>query len=105
MRKDRDEYDEIYKLDMKEEWAGSAYDEEGEAVLCDICGEEMKWNQAENEWYCPGCGQAMSRAVYLDYIGADPPGSDCLTGCRENYPFCKKYCDRYAIDPMDPMLT
>lgn len=105
MRRDRDEYGKIYKLDMKDEWANTAYDEAGDAVLCDICGSEMKWSQAKNKWYCLDCGQEMSRAEYLDYIGAEPPGSECLTNCRENYPFCKKYCDRYLIDPRDPMLT
>lgn len=104
MRKDRDEYDDIYKLDMKEEWACSTYDEQGEAVYCDICGGELKWHPSENRWICKDCGQEMSRAVYFDYIGAEPPGSACLTNCRENYPFCKKYCDRYLIDPRDPML-
>lgn len=104
MRKDRDEYNKIYRLDMNEEWTGGAYDEEGEAVFCDICGGELKWDQAKGEWYCPECGQVMSRAVYFDYIGAGPPGTECLTNCRENYPFCKKYCDRYLIDPRDPML-
>ena len=36
MTRDRDEYEKIYKLDMKDEWANSAYDENGESVLCDI---------------------------------------------------------------------
>ena len=105
MRKDRDEYDEIYKLDMNREWTESAYDENGDSVFCDICGGEMKWRQSENQWRCQDCGQEMRRVVYFDYIGADPPGSECLTRCRENYPFCKKYCERYLIDPRDPMLT
>ena len=90
MTRDRDEYEKIYRLDMKDEWANSAYDENGESVLCDICSSEMKWNPKERLWYCPECGQRMSRAVYFDYIGADPPGADCLTNCCENYPFCKK---------------
>ena len=104
MTRNRDEYEKIYRLDMKDEWANSAYDENGESVLCDICSSEMKWNPKDRLWYCPECGRQMSRAVYFDYIGADPPGADCLTNCRENYPFCKKHCERYPIDPNDPML-
>lgn len=105
MRKDRDEYSEIYKIDMTEEWINAAYDENGDTVFCDICGGEMRWHPAKRQWYCRECGQEMSRPVYLNYIGAEPPGADCLTNCRENYPFCKKSCERYLIDPADPMLT
>lgn len=47
MTRDRDEYEKIYRLDMKDEWANSAYDENGESVLCDICSSEMKWNPKE----------------------------------------------------------
>lgn len=105
MRKDRDEYSEIYKLDMREEWMNTAYDENGEAVFCDICGGELKWNGESGIWCCRDCGQEMTRSVYFDFIGAEPPGAECLTNCRENYPFCKKTCDRYLIAPTDPMLT
>ena len=105
MQEGHDEYYDIYKLDMNDEWANAAYDEDGNAVFCDICGGEIKWRQAEGHWQCESCGQVMTRPVYLNYIGAELPGSECLTNCRENYPFCKKYCDRYLIDPMDPMLT
>ena len=104
MRNEQEEYDEIYKLDMNEEWTESAYDENGDSVFCDICGGEMKWRRKENLWRCVDCEREMCRVVYFDYIGAVPPGSDCLTNCRENYPFCKKCCDRYSIDPRDPML-
>lgn len=105
MREDRDEYNEIYKLDMKDEWMNAAYDENGDSVCCDICGEEMRWHPDDGVWRCRECGQEMTRAVYFDYIGAAPPGSECLTSCRENYPFCKKYCERYFIDPGDPIIT
>ena len=105
MEKDRDEYNEIYKLDMQKEWTESAYDENGDSVFCDICGEELKWNPVTGGWICRGCGQEMTRCAYFDYIGAETPGSECLTSCRENYPFCKKTCERYFFDPMDPMLT
>ena len=105
MRKNQDEYNSIYKMDMTDEWINAAYDDCGNAVLCDICGAEMKWNRKHQEWYCPNCGQVMNRAVYFNHIGAEPPGLDCLTNCHENYPFCKKNCERYIIDPNDPMLT
>ena len=105
MRKDRDEYNDLYKLDMKDEWMNSAYDEHGDAAVCDLCGTDMKWDQAQHEWYCPGCGQTMTRAYYFNHIGAEPPGSECLTNCCENYPFCKQHCTRYFIDSNDPMLT
>lgn len=105
MRKDRDEYAKIYKLDMRDEWMNTAYDESGDAVICNICGDEMKWNPVGRKWYCPDCGQEMSRPIYFNYIGAEPPGVECLTNCCENYPFCKKVCERYLIDPTDPMLT
>lgn len=105
MRKDRDEYNDIYKLDMTDEWMNAAYDESGEAVACDICGADIKWDRTQREWYCPECGQTMTRALYFNHIGAEPPGLECLTTCCENYPFCKKYCERYFIDPDDPMLT
>lgn len=99
----QNEYDEIYKIDMRSEWLNSAYDENGNAVLCDLCGEEMKWNPRKHIWFCPDCGQEMSRAVYFNHIGADFPGRECLTNCRENYPICKRSCERFSIDPDDPM--
>lgn len=105
MRIDRDEYDEIYKLDMRDEWINSAYDENGDISVCDICGGEMKWNMEHHEWYCPDCGQIMNRIQYFNHIGANPPGCECITNCCENYPFCKKYCLNYNISPDDPMLT
>ena len=105
MRKDRDEYNEIYELDMKDEWMNAAYDENGDTAACDICGEELRWNQGECLWYCPGCGQTMNRAVYFNHIGAQPPGTECLTSCCENYPYCKRYCKRCIIRSDDPFLT
>lgn len=96
---------DIYRLDMMDEWINAAYDENGDAAICDICAAEMRWNSEERFWYCPECGRTMNRESYFDHIGAQPPGSGCLADCRENYPFCKKTCDRYPIDPGDPMLT
>lgn len=105
MRKDQDEYDKLYRLDMMDEWMNTAYDEDGDVAVCDFCGADMKWDQTQREWYCPECGQTMTRALYFNHIGAEPPGLECLTNCCENYPFCKKYCERYFIDSDDPMLT
>lgn len=45
-----------------------------------------------------------SDVLYFNYIGAEPPSSECITNCCENYPFCKKCCERFEIDPDDPML-
>ena len=100
-----DDYINVYRLNMNDEWMNGAYDDDGNAVVCDLCGEKMKWNPKRNFWYCASCGQEMDRMTYLNYIGAEPPGSECMTNCGENYPFCKKYCERYKIDPNDPMLT
>ena len=100
-----DEYMELYEIDARDEWMNAAYDEEGGVAVCDICGQELRWNPTRHMWTCPGCGQEMNRAVYFNHIGAEPPGRDCLTSCYENYPFCKKSCVRYSISSDDPMLT
>lgn len=94
----------FHRLDMMDEWLNGAYDEDGDAALCDICGSELKWNPIEENWYCPDCGQTMDRPAYLNHIGAEPPGDVCLTECWENYPLCKQCCTRYSIPPDDPML-
>lgn len=102
---DRNEYDEIYKIDMCSEWMNSAYDENGNTVICDLCGEDMRWNPAKHNWFCSGCDQEMNRATYFNYIGADFPNCECLVNCNENYPICKRSCDRISTNPDDPMLT
>lgn len=105
---EEDEYEgyaEVYEVDVHDEWVNSAYDEEGGAVPCDLCDSEMRWDPERRIWYCPECERAMDRAVYFNYIGANPPGPDCITNCLENYPFCKKYCERYNIPPNDPMIS
>lgn len=101
---DHNDYEELYELDAHDEWMNGAYDENGDSVVCDICGGEMKWSPRDCEWYCPDCGQRMSRPVYFNHIGAQPPERECLTNCCENYPFCKNTCERCFIDPDDPML-
>ena len=46
----------FHRLDMMDEWLNGAYDEDGDAALCDICGSELKWNPIEENWYCPDDG-------------------------------------------------
>lgn len=84
--KDR-EYDRLYdseeiKLDDSYE---DVYDEEGNEVNCDYCYTEMKWK--DGQYICPGCGQVMSRKVFFNYIGANPPGPECEQ-CDNIYPGC-----------------
>lgn len=99
-----DEYLDLYRIDAEDDWRNSAYDENGNSVYCGSCGAELRWRPEECTYGCPECGSQMSRAEFFDEIDARPSGSLCLTNCRENYPFCKKYCVVYPIDPDDPML-
>jgi len=91
--------------DMYNEWQNSAYDEDGNVVDCDgySCSGELKWDPAKAIWFCPECWKEFDRNDYFFYIGAQPPGSYCMS-CSENYPFCKKTCIHYDIDPNDPMM-
>ena len=89
------EYDIFYRVDARDEWLNGAYDEDGEQVYCDACGDELKWDPADRCWRCEGCGNQKSRAQFFDFIGANPPGVKCLSQCRENYPFCRKSCPWY----------
>jgi hypothetical protein len=82
-----------------------AYTEDGDEALCDVCSEALRWNPEAAYYECKSCGRVLDRALYFQLIGANPPGIDCLSQCRENYPFCKKYCLEYEIDSNDPMLT
>lgn len=104
MKENFQDYSTIYRVDARDEWMNAAYDEEGNAVVCERCHCEMKWNPVMQVWYCPECEREMDRPTYFLHIGAQPPGSECLINCCENYPFCKKYCERYAIDSNDPMI-
>ena len=100
-----DEYLDIFRIDAFEDWACGAYDEDGNDAVCDLCGGSIRWNPGSGKYICRDCGQEMDRVVFMNHIGASPPGSLCLVSCRENYPLCKKSCEVYAIDPDDPMLT
>lgn len=41
------------------------YNENGDAVYCDSCGEEIRWK--DGVYFCMGCGKRMSRQVFFDY--------------------------------------
>ena len=99
-----DDFNDIFKFNMADEWMNGAYDEMGGSAVCDVCRSELRWNPEKQDYECPSCGQNMDRIAYFNHIGAEPPGSICLTSCNENYPFCKKYCLHYTFDPNDPMM-
>lgn len=94
---------DIQEVDIHDELVNSAYDESGNAVPCRMCTGEMKWSPSKRVWYCPECDYEFDREDFFCYIGANPPGPKCIT-CLENYPYCKKYCAFYDIDPDDPIL-
>lgn len=94
----------IRKLDPHDEWVNGAYDEEGMQVTCSYCDGDLKFDPSAGHWYCTECGTTMGRREYFNYIGANPPGPHCMNICSTNYPFCKKYCTTYEIDPDDPLL-
>lgn len=93
----------LYRINADDEWRNSAYDEEGESAVCELCDGELRWNGYDG-YVCKECGHEMSRSDYLNYIGANPPDGQCYH-CSTNYPFCKKECVLVSIDPFDPMLT
>ena len=97
-------YEDLWVSDATESWLNGGYDENGEQVYCDVCGEEMSFDNLERDWKCDSCGNVKSRAAWFDYLEASPPGIKCLTQCQENYPLCKKWCLLYDIDPEDPIL-
>ena len=94
-----DEYWEVYKAVAADDLENGAYDETGEQVYCDCCGEEFRWDSEMRKWRCVSCGNVKSRAEYFCYLGANPPGPVCLNQCMENYPRCKVGCPIYDCDP------
>lgn len=92
---DEDEYEDVYDeyTDIYDGY-DEVYDEDGYEVLCDMCTGEIKWK--DGVYVCPKCGQIMSREVFFNYIGADPPGEECVH-CDNLYPGCVicpyGYCD------------
>lgn len=97
-------WEDLYQVDAADAWINAGYDEQGEAVPCDACDEEMLFDENERWWICPGCGRTMNRAQWFRYIGANPPGAKCLAQCSENYPICKRWCTIYEIRLDDPMM-
>lgn len=61
------------------------YDERGNFIYCDACGEEIHWKNGI--YICPYCGKTMSRAAFFEYAGIEPRGEKCLT-CEDLYPGC-----------------
>lgn len=72
----------LYSHDLEYD---DVYDEDGDVVYCDRCGSEIKWK--DGQYTCPDCGQIMSRKIFFEYIGADPPDEICLI-CDNLYPGC-----------------
>ena len=97
-------WESLYRVDARDAWINAGYDETGEAIPCDVCGDEMRFDAANRWWVCPGCGRWMDRVQWFDYIAAHPPGHKCLSMCNENYPICKRWCKVYRISPNDPMM-
>mgnify|MGYP002866765505 FL=1 len=98
------EYAEIWEVDQKSEWMNGAYTEDGDDVQCEWCGGRVMWDPETRGYKCRECLTEFSRAQHFIFIGAEPPGPACMSICRENYPFCKRYCELYEIDETDPML-
>ena len=98
-------WEDLYQVDARDAWINAGYDENGEAAACDVCGDEIRFDENERCWVCPGCGQRISRPQWFQYIGAEHmPGPKCLSMCKENYPICKRWCRLYRIPANDPML-
>ena len=73
------------------------YTEDGDTVNCDMCQGEIKWKDGRYE--CPRCKQVMSREVFFNHIGANPPGDECIA-CASLYPGCV-FCPHGYVDDED----
>lgn len=62
----------------------NVYDEDGDFVHC-VCGGTIKWK--DGIYICPDCDETLSRLEFFNYIGANPPGPECVT-CMNLYPGC-----------------
>lgn len=102
MSRKRDEYDAIwgqgplpedgeeldgFGLEPTDVSYSDVYDENGNVVLCDLCGSEVKWREEDCVYVCQGCGQTFTKAEFFNFIGAEPPGRECYT-CDCLYPGC-----------------
>ena len=75
---------------------GFAYDEEGNSVQCDRCGMDLVIND-DGEYYCAECDEIWDRQKFFDYIGAEPPGPECIV-CDNDYPSCQDCPYGYVED-------
>jgi len=89
------EYNRIYEHNESDSSYDDVYDEDGNEVNCDYCHAEMKFKGGQ--YVCLECGQVMSREVFFNYIGAEPPGSECVT-CDNLYPGCIVCPHGYVVD-------
>ena len=80
--------------------AFSATDEDEDGVLCPACRDfELYMEEDGGHYFCPACGERITRAEFFDYIGAQLPGPVCLS-CSQNYPGCKRsgVCFDYDVE-------
>lgn len=62
------------------------YDQDGEGVYTQCCGVFMMWDPKSETYFCPQCGEEISRRDFLDeYVEAYGP--ECYS-CRTNFPQC-----------------
>lgn len=87
------EDEQVYRIDAADDFFNGAFDEDGDCVECDIC-QEGRLRFRNGNWVCQDCGNVINRPEYFNYIGAEPPGEDCIT-CNNNYPLCKRWCNKY----------
>lgn len=74
-----------------------AYDEDENSVDCEWCRQPIVYK--DGEYYCPECDRTISRQEFFEYIGAEPPGSECYN-CDNNYPVCT-ICQYGYVDDDD----
>jgi len=99
-----DFFEDVYVVDAYSDFVNGAYDEQGEQVICDVCGSDMRWDPECRSWKCTECWNEKNRVQWFSYLCANPPGPKCISQCMENYPFCKRICRWYKIPKDDPML-
>ncbi|BDE86935.1 hypothetical protein CE91St42_13930 [Oscillospiraceae bacterium] len=106
MKQDREEYEAIFGSDTEpgdplpfdrnglspqdalyEEVYSEVYDLDEDLVMCDVCGDEIKWREKDGVYMCRRCGRTFSRREFFEYIGATPPGEECYD-CDNLFPGC-----------------
>lgn len=73
----------------------NVYDEDGGLVYCEYCNSQIVWKNGQ--YYCPKCERTISRADFINYIGANLPGPKCIT-CDNLYPGCIVCPYDYKLD-------